>query len=287
MSNPARCLKNFTGHSSRVTAVAFSPDGSTLASGGFDRRIILWDVEGGTQLQAMTEHSSVVNALDFNPDGTRLLSGSKDRSVIVWELPAATPLARYENIGRLLVTSLDYGPDGVLALVGDGQSMFLLDTETGDILQTFRGHTRTVTDVDFSADGTLGLSASADSDVVLWDIETGEELLRLEGHRTTVNSVTFDPTGTRAMSGGSDETVVLWRVDSVNELVDWLYRNRIVEREYTCDERDDFGIAPCIEETPFPTRTPFFTPTVGPTNTPIMPTLDARTPSTSSGSAGE
>jgi WD40 repeat protein len=270
-------LRTMTGHTSRIEGIAFSPDGLVLASASRDRTVRLWSVLEGEEIAVLEGHRSVVNDVAFSPDGSRLLSGSKDRSVILWgianRIADSEPLTTFSDIGRGQVTSVAFAPDGRTALVGDSERMFLLDIADGDIIRLYRGHRSTITDVAFSSDGTLALSASADADIVLWDVETGEERLRLEGHRASVNSVAFDPTGTRALSGSSDDTAVLWRIDTVNDLIVWLFNNRVVEREYTCTEREEFGLQPCDAETGiFPTRTPFLTATPGfvpePTTTP-------------------
>ncbi len=67
-----------TGHSFRVNAVAFSPDGLTLASGSRDHTVRLWDVATGEEKSILTGHRYDVEAVAFSPDGTMLASGSRD-----------------------------------------------------------------------------------------------------------------------------------------------------------------------------------------------------------------
>src|SRR5437588_2103133 len=75
-----------TGHSNDVRAVAFSPDGKTLASGSFDMTIKLWDVTSGTQLRTLTGHSGTVDSVAFSPDGKTLASGSNDNTIKLWDV---------------------------------------------------------------------------------------------------------------------------------------------------------------------------------------------------------
>ena len=74
------------GHDYDVRSVAFSPDSTTLASGGgfYDRTVLLWDVKTGTLKNILKGHSGAIVSLAFSPDGTTLASGSHDGTVLLW-----------------------------------------------------------------------------------------------------------------------------------------------------------------------------------------------------------
>jgi WD40 repeat protein len=74
------------GPAGAVSAVAFAPDGSRLASGSADGTVRLWDVAAGKQLRQWTGHRAGVKAVAFSPDTTKLASASHDTTVLVWEL---------------------------------------------------------------------------------------------------------------------------------------------------------------------------------------------------------
>jgi len=72
------------GHTSWVMSVAFAPDGSTLASGSWDKMVRLWDAKTGAQVRVMRGHTEGVRSVAFAPDGSTLASGSLDKTVRLW-----------------------------------------------------------------------------------------------------------------------------------------------------------------------------------------------------------
>ena len=96
-------------HDSTVTAVSFSPDGKTLASGSEDNTVRVWDLATGKELQRLS-HNSVTAAVSFSPDGKTLASGSRDNTVRVWDLATGKKLRRLSHEKN--VTTVSFSPDG-------------------------------------------------------------------------------------------------------------------------------------------------------------------------------
>ena len=198
------------GHTSSVTEIAFSPDGTQILSGSSDKTVRLWDTETGQLIHTFVGHTNDVTDIAFSPDGKQILSGSEDKTVRLWDTDSGQALHTLEGHTHY-VNDIAFSPDGKQILSGSSdKTVRLWDTETGLTLHTLEGHTYYVNDIAFSPDGKQILSGSSDSTVRLWDTETGQLIHTLEGHTDWVDDIAFSPDGKRILSGSRDNTVRLW-----------------------------------------------------------------------------
>jgi WD40 repeat protein len=115
IQNPA--YRTLEGHSTRVCAVAVSPDGRLLTSGLVDGTIRLWDPATGAVRRTLEGHSSMACAVAFSPDGSLLASGSSDGTVRLWD--PATGAMRHTLEGHSdLVCAVAFSPYGRLLASG-------------------------------------------------------------------------------------------------------------------------------------------------------------------------
>lgn len=198
------------GHTGFVFAVAFAPDGQTLASGSEDHTIRIWDVQTGQTLHTLTEHTDEVNAVAFSADAKLLVSGSYDTRILIWDVATWTVRARLTgHVGH--VYSVAFAPDGEKLVSGseDGTVRFW-DVNSARLQQTLYQHQGPVKSVAFSPDGLTVASAGDDGVVILWDSTTGTVRQMLRRHTAGVASVSFASDGRTLASGGKDKTVLLW-----------------------------------------------------------------------------
>jgi uncharacterized protein with WD repeat len=198
------------GHTDNVCTVAFSPDGTLLASGSWDETVKLWNIAAGTEATTLDEHTAVVWGLAFSPDGAVLASGSGDGRMKLWNVATGTESAMLKGLQGL--RGVAFSPDGQLLASGSRDDMVRLWSVITSAEPTIlEGHTENVYDVAFSPDGAFLASASEDSTVRLWEVSTGETIT-LKGHTDNVWSVAFSPNGKLLASGSWDGTVRLWDV---------------------------------------------------------------------------
>jgi WD40 repeat protein len=193
-----------------VSALARSPDGRYLASGGWDKEVWLWDGQGRV-LRRLRGHELEVSALAFSPDGRYLASGSADGSIRIWEVASGRPLqtlSRHDDG----VSALAWHPAG-RGLVSGGRDevIKLWEWRSGKLLLEWRAHEFDVTGLAWV--GESFVSASADQTLAWWSVR-GEELRRVFTGQGPLYALALDPRGTVLASGGFKGSVRLWEAQS-------------------------------------------------------------------------
>ncbi len=198
-------------HTDVVSTLAFSSDGSALASGSWDGTLKLWNLQSGALLWK-GRHTNTISCVAFSPDGKLLASCGRDAAVHLWDAHSGTNLQILPHSGA--VYRVTWSPDGGLLASGDFAGSIRLwqvqKIAPARCMQTIEGHTDRVLGLAFAPDGCTLASGSWDRTVKLWEVASGRLLQTLSGYRDKVHCVAWSPDGRTVASGSVDKTIWLY-----------------------------------------------------------------------------
>ena len=225
-------------------AMAFSPDGTLIASANTDRTgkpvVSFWDVAAQRIVRDLPQPSRVAS-LAFSPDGTLMATFHIAPMCSVWHLPSGRLLTNYAT-GAGVNTEMRialFTPDGTKLVLGDlgdlnhpHAAIRCIELRTGAVRETpaLSGGNGT-TALAFSPDGQLLASGYgySDANIDLWDAATGAPLGRLEGHRGWVRKLVFSPDGRTLYSAGADQSIRAWSIQQRREVQRWRGHTGLVQ----------------------------------------------------------
>jgi WD40 repeat protein len=199
-------------HNGEVPAVAFSPDGKILLTGGRASAPRRWDADSGLPIGAPLPHGGDIKAVAFSADGTLMATAGTDKTARLWEAATGKPFGKPLQHNHW-VQAVAFSPDGKTVLTGsaDGTAR-LWEAATGEP----RGELRPpgwVQAVAFSPDGKT-VATGAASGVRFFEADTGKQVGEVMPHQGEVWAVAFSPNGRVLVTGGEEGAARLWEADT-------------------------------------------------------------------------
>ena len=216
----AQLQMTLSGHDGPVTAVAFTPDGTRLATASSDNSIKLWDAMTGQNYLTLIGHENTVNDVVFTHDGSQVISAGQNGQIMLWNAETGKRiLTRTGDNGA--VNALALSPDGSqLAAANGDASIRVWDTNSWESLYLAFGHDDVVTDVAFNYQGNQLASSGEDGRIIIWNALTGASLNSIEpsfndiGEVVGINAIDFSPDDSLIAAANSDNAVRLWALET-------------------------------------------------------------------------
>jgi RNA polymerase sigma factor (sigma-70 family) len=218
----------FVGSETHLTALAYSPDGRHVVSGGGggDATLRVWEVASGKQVAHLRAGMADVTCVEFSPDGQRIASADSHGVARIWDWAGGREI-RALGEHKPWLKCVAFSPDGRRLATGDeGGVVRVWEGSSGKLEFTLSGHSGGVAALAFAPDGRTLVSGGWDHSIRHWDLATGKEIRVIKGvqaltrqgppvgHTGVVTGVAFSPRGLWLYSGSYDHTICVWETES-------------------------------------------------------------------------
>jgi len=232
--------RRYDAHASWVVALAWSPDGTRIASAGGDGTVRVWEAETGVSLLTYRRHTRLLNkinhpatvyAVAWAPEGQRIVSAGDGATVHVWDAATGQTLTLYQGHSGLLanVYAVAWSPDGksiasACSSIGMDKTVHNWDPATGQTLSRYNAHygwvpNFSILSVAWSPDGTRVAATCGDKTLRIWSTATGRLSATYRFRSEWSSHIAWSPDSRYLASAHSDHTAQIWDTSAGTPIV--------------------------------------------------------------------
>lgn len=221
-------IRRLTGHTQWLTQVAYSPDGSQLASVDRQGVLRLWDSESGKAQHIVSAHSGAANAVAYHPNGTSVATGGSDQLIKIWD-PKNGQLLNTLRGHQYSVLRLAFSPDGNRIYSGsEGGELRGWSLDPAEEFWSQSAHQGPINALAVSPDGRWLATGGQDRKALLWDLTAPKE--RRDGDRSPrqlllhpdfVTGLAFSPNSQRLIVAGEVHGLTLFELTTGLVAMNW------------------------------------------------------------------
>lgn len=207
-------VRSWPAHAHGICALAWSPSGEYLASGGNDSLVHVWHRGAAEPVATLAGHEGALRCLEWSPDGRSLVTGADDGCVVVWDWATREAIRRHRD-HRRWINAVGWSPCGsrYTSASGDG-TMIVYDTVTQKPIVWLRSPLSNFMSIAWSAEGSRLAAAARTNVVVVWRTSDWSVERRIAAGLGTVWSVAWAPRDGRLTTAGQDGRIQLWDLDA-------------------------------------------------------------------------
>jgi len=207
-------LRSLDGHKSGITALAWAPDGKTIATASHDKTVKLWDPSTGSEVRTIEGHTAPVLAIAFSNDGKLIASGGQGKVVLVHEAATGNLVQTHQgHTDRISALAWAPGQSGLLVSGSNDKTAKLWNPKAGPKeVRSLLEDAAMVVSVGWSPDGKIVITGHDDHRARTWQASTGKLLHTLEvaGSPPQVSSLAWSPNDQMLACGRGNHTLQLW-----------------------------------------------------------------------------
>lgn len=215
---PHNALKRFGStrwrHTSTINTITYSPDGTYIASGGYDSYIKIWDSCNGRDVTSLHITDGPITALKYINNTPYLAASGHNGILRIWDITGSYNMRSFRLGSGSLWSISPNSTSSSIAVCGDNSYLALINSDNYEIRTFPKQHKGKIFTALYSPDDLTVASGGDDGRIIVWDAHRGTPIKIITGHYGAVRSMFYHPSGSYLWSSGDDGLIIKWDIKS-------------------------------------------------------------------------